>query len=138
MRSPTILLLLLASFVGLSTSTIYWKNHVKTVQTQANLILFALRHKDVSLFYSLMPSAQEVEDFLVDHEAGIISVQVQTAESIGNVINGVLTVEEQRGLQVTYDVQVELTPNVSSPTGYIITKGHFCHFGDCKYHNVKF
>ena len=58
MRSPTIFLLLLASFVGLSTSTIYWKNHVKTVQSQAGLILFAYRHKDAPLFYSLVPSSK--------------------------------------------------------------------------------
>ncbi|EFO88809.1 hypothetical protein CRE_06658 [Caenorhabditis remanei] len=136
MRSPTILLLLLASFVGLSTSTIYWKNHVKTVQTQANLILFALRHKDAPLFYSLVPSSKEIEEFFANHGADIVSVEAQEAhESFENVIYGVITVKEKFR---AYHVQVELTFNAGSPTGYIITKGHVCKTENCKYDNVRY
>ncbi|KAF1766836.1 hypothetical protein GCK72_006794 [Caenorhabditis remanei] len=129
MRSPTILLLLLASFVGLSNSTIYWLTGVEQLQVQANLILFAHENHGTDLLYELTPKGNVVDHFLHTRSSPINRIVVQEAhETIRKDIVGVAQVQEEG--RMVYLVKMTLTPSATSPTGYTMINFEKCF--DCQ------
>ncbi|EGT33322.1 hypothetical protein CAEBREN_15940 [Caenorhabditis brenneri] len=135
MRS-LVLLALLFAFIGLSSSTIYWKNAItmdpkKEMQSEIDWVLQSIIDKDEKLYLELVQQGSSIDWFLADRKDNIKNIEIMEAKFMDEnyeLVHGVGIVYGKN--EKPFYIRLAMFKNGKSRTGYMIFDAVNC--GDFK------
>ncbi|EGT33274.1 hypothetical protein CAEBREN_05036 [Caenorhabditis brenneri] len=140
MRS-LVLLALLFAFIGLSSSTIYWKNAMdmkKDLQNQIDWVLQSINDKDNKLYIELVQQGSTFDWFLADRKHNIKNIVIQEAKFMDDVfqlVQGIGLVYDKSETKSPFYVRLGMFKNGKTRTGYMMYDALSCADPYCTFHN---